>query len=122
MKKYIVIDNIQTHFLITTEGQVINSLTNKVLKGTIKDGYRYYDLRFNGRKKSKSGHRLVAEHFLENPNNYEVVHHKNGNRLDNNIDNLEWVSYSVNNLSINKKVSVNQNEEKVDCFLQEEEI
>lgn len=122
MKKYIVIDNIKTHFLITTEGQVINSLTGTILKGTIRDGYRYYDLRFNGKKKSKSGHRLVAEHFLENPNGYEVVHHKNGNRLDNSVDNLEWVSYSINNLSINKKVGSSNNEESASYFLNKEEI
>lgn len=102
MKKKIIIDNFETHFYIDEKGTVINSLNNHVLKGTIRDGYRYYDLRFNNTKKSKSAHRLVAEHFIDNPDNLEIVHHKNGNRLDNRIENLEWVSYSTNNLKSNK--------------------
>ena len=41
-------------------------------------------------------HRLVAEYFLENPNNLTCVHHKDGNKLNNNRENLEWVSFSKN--------------------------
>jgi hypothetical protein len=37
-------------------------------------------------------HRLVAEAFIPNPNNLEIINHKDGNKLNNNIDNLEWVS------------------------------
>lgn len=41
-------------------------------------------------------HRLVAEAFLINLDNLPVVNHKDGNKLNNNIDNLEWVNYSEN--------------------------
>lgn len=41
-------------------------------------------------------HRLVAICFLENKNNYPVVNHKNGNKLDNRADNLEWCTTSQN--------------------------
>ena len=41
-------------------------------------------------------HRLVAQAFLENPNNLEEVNHKDGNKWNNNVDNLEWVSKSEN--------------------------
>ena len=41
-------------------------------------------------------HRLVAELFLPNPNNYPYVHHKDANRLNNDVSNLEWVSPEQN--------------------------
>lgn len=101
--KNIIIDNYITHFQINEKGEVLNTKTNKWLKGTIRDGYRYYDLRYNSKKKSKSAHRLVAETFLPNPKQLPCVHHKDGNRLNNHITNLEWVSFSENNLQINKQ-------------------
>ena len=41
-------------------------------------------------------HRLVAETFLQNPDNKQVINHKNGLKFDNTVDNLEWVTYSEN--------------------------
>ena len=40
--------------------------------------------------------------FLENPNNYKCVNHIDGNKLNNNINNLEWCSYSYNAIHANK--------------------
>ena len=105
MFKQVIIDGEETPFVVNEQGVIKNTKTNNILKGTIKDGYRYYDLRFNHKKRSKSGHRLVAEAFIPNPNSYNCVHHKDGNRLNNKVDNLEWCSFSYNNLKENKKFS-----------------
>ena len=48
-------------------------------------------------------HRLVAEHFIPNPNGYEEINHRNANKQDNRVDNLEWcdrrqnIDHSVKN-------------------------
>ncbi len=89
MFKQIIINGEETPFIVNEEGVVKNTQTNNVLKGTIRDGYRYYDLRFNHKKISKSGHRLVAEMFISNPKGYTCVHHIDGNRLNNHVTNLE---------------------------------
>jgi len=60
-------------------------------------GYLSVCLRKNGKSTSYYIHRLVAETFLDNPNNLTVVNHKDGNKHNNNINNLEWVTYSDNN-------------------------
>lgn len=98
MWKIIIINQVETNYSVSTEGQVKNINTNKILKGTIKDnGYREYQLVFDGKRKYVLGHRLVAETFIDNPENKLQVNHINGNKLDNNAGNLEWVSASENN-------------------------
>lgn len=66
----------------------------KVLKTYINRGYEC----LFAKGKSYKIHRLVAEAFIDNPDNLPCVNHKNGIRDDNKLRNLEWVSYSENNI------------------------
>ena len=50
----------------------------------------------SGKSKPKLIHRLVAEAFLDNPNNYPVINHINGDKKDNRAENLEWCTQSHN--------------------------
>lgn len=94
------------NYLIYSNGDLYSKKVNRFLKGKIDNvGYKTYALALQ-EKRSQSGkklskmvyaHRLVAEYFLENPNNYDVVHHKDGNRLNNNVENLEWTNVKEHN-------------------------
>lgn len=69
----------------------------KLLKTILQvDGYLGVNLGKNGIRKRYRVHRLVAETFLENSDNLPVINHKDGNKLNNNIDNLEWCSVAYN--------------------------
>jgi hypothetical protein len=59
-------------------------------------GYVRVALYKNGVAKTYSVHRLVAKHFIENPFNCEEVNHIDGNKTNNNVDNLEWVTSKEN--------------------------
>lgn len=74
-------------------------LKEKILKPTIyTSGYEYVSLSKNGERKNYMVHRLVAETFLDNPDNLSCVNHKDENKLNNNVDNLEWCNakYNIN--------------------------
>lgn len=66
------------------------------------NGKGYYYIKLN--KKNYYIHRLVAQHFIENPYNHKCINHKDFNKHNNIVDNLEWVSqkenvlYSVKNM------------------------
>lgn len=69
------------------------------LKPILRGGYariRIYESR--NKFKTYQVHKLVAEVFIPNPNNYPIINHKDFNRSNNCVDNLEWCSFSYNRL------------------------
>lgn len=96
MKKQVILDGVKFDYYIYDDGRCQNIMTNNFLKGSINNEYRNYYLRKGKIQKNISAHRLVALMFIENPNNLPIVHHKDGNKLNNNVDNLAWVSASEN--------------------------
>lgn len=61
-----------------------------------KDGYEVVGLHIDGKNRLLKVHRLVAEAFIDNPNNYPIINHINCNRADNRVHNLEWCNNSHN--------------------------
>lgn len=93
-------------YKINNKGQIINK-KNILLRYRTLTGYYSTNIKTNdNNNKCVLLHRLVAMTFLENPNNYEIVNHKDKNRLNNNVENLEWCTLKHNSThAIGKKVN-----------------
>lgn len=86
------------NYSVSNYGEVRNDVTGKILKPwVIKAGYKCVGLREKGITYKKYIHRLVAVAFIANKENKETVNHKDGNKQNNAVDNLEWATYSENN-------------------------
>lgn len=83
-------------YFILSNGTVIGKKGN-VLKPSLRSGYPCVSLYKDKKLKSINIHRLVAEAFIPNPNNYPVVNHKDENKENSDIDNLEWCTQAYNN-------------------------
>ena len=97
------------NYLICEDGNVISlplrqwngkswwTSKERTLKPTIlKIGYKAVVLHKNKKGKTTYIHRLLAEHFIPNPLNKKQVNHKDGNKLNNSLLNLEWVTHKEN--------------------------
>lgn len=80
-------------YYVSNKGDVWSYTTQRILNKQICGGYNRV---FIG--KQILVHIVVAKAFLENTNNYNIVNHKNGNKIDNNVNNLEWCTFSENSL------------------------
>jgi hypothetical protein len=78
---------------VSNHGQVRNKATKLILKPRMD---RYQTIKMGRKGRLLYVHRVVMENFVANPNNLPEVNHKNGNKSDNRLLNLEWVSGSAN--------------------------
>ena len=92
--KYVLIDGLYKLF----EDSSMYSIRSKkfLSQSESPTGYRYYQGSINREKKCWKVHRIVAEHFVPNPNNLDEVNHKDGNKANNLPSNLEWVTRGEN--------------------------
>lgn len=85
------------NYTISTTGVITNTKTNYTKQQWLcQNGYYYVDLQHKGYKRKYPVHRLLALAFLPNPLNKRTVNHKDGNKENNDLSNLEWATDSEN--------------------------
>lgn len=96
--KKIIHEGQETNYSVSSIGEVRNDLRGNALRPTTQQGYKHTTIVINGKPKRFRVHRLVAEAFIENPLNKPYVNHMNGDRGDNRVKNLEWVTPQENTI------------------------
>lgn len=92
------IENFQD-YMISDKGRVwsYKKKSNRILSpGKNKEGYLHVRLSKNGKVMINKIHKLVAEHFIPNPEGYPEVHHIDECKTNNKVSNLQWVSHDYN--------------------------
>ena len=90
-------------YYISKEGEIMDTdyrrtgVCRIIKPSTDKNGYKVISLFENGRMRQKLIHRLIAQTYIPNPYNLPVINHKDENKSNNCIDNLEWCSVGYNN-------------------------
>ena len=101
-------------------GIIRNKNTGKILKQSLNQkGYVQHCISINGKRKIIFPHRIVALLFVDNPMNKQTVNHIDGNKTNNNSDNLEWCSLKENTMhaaEILKREMWGLNKKKVVCI------
>lgn len=84
-------------YMVSNLGRVYSKKSGLILKpGKDKKGYLRISFYENGKSNTRKVHRLVAQAFIANPDNLPQVNHKNEDKTDNSVGNLEWCTNSYN--------------------------
>lgn len=84
-------------YTIDEDGNVYSINRKKIIKQSMRGNYLYVALYKEGKRKQENVHRLVAMTFIPNPEELPCVNHKDENKLNNNVNNLEWCTAKYNN-------------------------
>lgn len=92
-----------SNYCLYPDGRIFSLYCNRFMKPSPAQGYLHLALTDDNGKlvKNIKIHRLVAKVFIPNPENKSQVNHKDGNKLNNHVNNLEWVTPSENTLHAN---------------------
>lgn len=91
------IDGFDYDYRVSNFGNIRNFTSGNDIVGIVKpNGYRQVQFRKNGRPTHLYAHRLVAQAFIPNPTGLPQVNHKDENKLNNCVDNIEWCTAKEN--------------------------
>lgn len=99
--------NENNNYSISNLGRIKNNITNVLLHPDIHNkGYYRIFIKVNNHRTTLFIHRLVAKYFVNNENGYNIVDHIDGNKLNNNYNNLRWCSVLENTNNPNTKNNI----------------
>jgi hypothetical protein len=90
------LEKINHIYSVHSFGYILNTKTNRILKPVFVNGYYKVGISLEGKVDRIYIHRIVAQKFVPNPFSYLTVNHIDGNKLNNNANNLEWCTQKAN--------------------------
>lgn len=100
---------LQNGYSATRDGHIYSKKSKKFLKETVgADGYARITVSIKGHVSTHLVHRLVATAFIKNPCNYSEVNHRDEDKLNNTVENLEWCTSKYNSNYGNRKYNLSK--------------